>query len=112
VLLQQTSRQTCWPQWMQSHGVSGVNGIAGPRFEHLYMVLQAAVAGLGLGLLPRILIEDEVATGRLVVPFPGTFVSDDAYCLVFPEAKRNESRLELFRAWIHEEARKPTAPSP
>jgi len=108
VLLQQTSRQTCWPEWMQSRGVHGVNGLAGPRFEHLYMVLQAAVAGLGLGLLPRILIEDEVATGRLVAPFPGTFTSEDAYCLVFPEAKKNESRLELFRSWIHEEARRQT----
>jgi LysR family glycine cleavage system transcriptional activator len=112
VLLQQTSRQTCWTQWMDSRDVHDVNALAGPRFEHLYMVLQATLAGLGLGLLPRILIEDEVATGRLVAPYAGGFKSEEAYCLVYPESKRNESRLESFRTWIHEEAqRRIEAPS-
>lgn len=106
VLLQQTSRQTRWQEWMDRNGVHGPNALTGLRFEHLYMVMQAAIAGLGVGLLPRILVQDEIASGRLVMPFgeSGSFVCDDAYCLVYPEAKKGDPKLDIFRNWILREA--------
>lgn len=104
VLLQQATRYNRWCDWLRVHNVSDVNAWAGPRFEHVYMVMQAAVAGLGLALLPKILIEDEVALGRLVMPFDDTFVVDDVYFLVYPASKKSDPKLVIFREWALAEA--------
>ena len=75
-----------------------------PRFEHFYMIMQAAVAGLGVALLPRLLVKEDVSARRLVIPFEAPFQGEDAYCLVYPPAKRSDSRLEPLRRWLLEEA--------
>lgn len=105
ILLQQTSRHNNWQEWLEKNNASHVNPWAGPRFEHVYMVVQAAVAGLGIALIPRLLALDELASGRLVIPFPGaTLITQDAYCLVYPAAKKSDPKLTIFRRWLQEQA--------
>ena len=41
---------------------------AGPRFAQYSAIIQAARSGLGIGLVPRILVEDELAGGDLYSP--------------------------------------------
>src|SRR3546814_15506892 len=62
VLLQQTRRPRKWREWFEAMGVSGLDAGAGPRFEHFYMIAQAAIAHLGNGLVPRLLVEDDIAS--------------------------------------------------
>ena len=104
MLLQHARRPNAWREWLDAHQVRGVNASAGPRFEHMYMIMQAAAAGLGVGLLPRLLVNDDVAAGRLMIPFEGNFLSREAYCLVYPEAKRNDPKVDVFRCWLLREA--------
>ncbi|MGB3291261.1 MAG: transcriptional regulator GcvA [Burkholderiaceae bacterium] len=104
VLLQQTRRPRKWREWFDAMGVSDIDSAAGPRFEHFYMIAQAAIAHLGIGLVPRLLVEDDIANGRLVVPLPKPFYSGDSYCLVYPPSKRNDPKLEQFRRWLISEA--------
>jgi LysR family glycine cleavage system transcriptional activator len=111
VLLQHTRRPNQWREWLEAKNANQVNGWAGPRFEHFYMISQAAVAHLGLGLLPRLLIEDDLAAGRLVIPLDEPYKSQEAYCLVYPASKRNDPRLELFRRWLLAEAKVPASAS-
>jgi len=103
-LLQQIHRPNWWSDWLVAKGGSTVNAWAGPRFEHFYMIMQAAVAGLGVALLPRLLVREDIAARRLVIPFESPFEGQDAYCLVYPPAKRSDTRLELLRQWLLEEA--------
>jgi len=72
-VLLQHARRPMWREWLDAHQVHGVNASAGPRFEHMYMIMQAAVAGMGVALLPRILVNDDVGAGRLMMPFEGSF---------------------------------------
>jgi LysR family transcriptional regulator, glycine cleavage system transcriptional activator len=104
VLLQHARRPNAWREWLDAHQVHGVNASAGPRFEHMYMIMQAAAAGLGVALLPRLLVNDDVAAGRLMIPLEGSFMSREAYCLVYPEAKRNDPKVDVFRRWLLREA--------
>jgi LysR family glycine cleavage system transcriptional activator len=104
VLLQHTRRPENWCKWLEAKEATQVNGWAGPRFEHFYMIAQAAIAHLGVALLPRLLIEDDLAAGRLVVPLDELFRSAESYCLVYSASKRNDPRLELFRRWLLDEA--------
>lgn len=100
-LLQHGRRPNTWRLWFEAAGANVANHWSGPSFEHFYMVLQAAVAGLGVALLPRLLVADEIASGRLITVLDRPYRTDDAYYIVYPEAKRDEPKLGRFRTWLH-----------
>jgi LysR family transcriptional regulator, glycine cleavage system transcriptional activator len=104
-LLQHTTRPNAWLEWLTAADNSTINGLKGPRFEHFSMVIQAAIAGIGVAVLPRFLVEDEVAAGRLVVPLDIAVRSEHAYYLVYPEEKSELPALRAFRDWLLAEAR-------
>jgi DNA-binding transcriptional LysR family regulator len=67
------------------------------------MVIQAAIAGLGVGLLPSFLVQRELADGRLATPFPGQVTKTaKAYWLAVPPRSRELPALGAFRAWLLE----------
>lgn len=102
-LLQHVTRPDAWHQWLQACDVEHVDGRAGPRFEQFYMVIQAAIAGLGLAVLPRFLIQEELASKRLVVAIDRPVKSAYAYYLVYPERKSDLRRVTAFRDWLVEQ---------
>ena len=68
-LLHIATRPRGWADWLAASGLSDIDGENGPKFEHFTMAMQAAVAGLGVALLPTFAITDELATGRIIAPF-------------------------------------------
>lgn len=100
-LLQLDSRRAGWEEWFAAMGVSGVDGRRGPRFEHHLMVIQAAIAGLGVALLPTFLVRQELDSGSLVNPFGGLAVpTAKAYWLAYPERSLELPALVAFRDWL------------
>ncbi|MFG1270498.1 transcriptional regulator GcvA [Xanthobacter sp. DSM 14520] len=99
-LLQQSKRPNIWREWFAQAGIVGVNPWAGPRFEHFYMVIQAAIAGLGCALLPEILIGDELKSGRLIAPFSARLKTQEAYYLVLTEKAVGIDSCDIFKNWI------------
>ncbi|MNC33998.1 Glycine cleavage system transcriptional activator [compost metagenome] len=70
------------------------------------MLAQAAMHGMGVALIPPLMIQRELAEGRLVVPLQHALqLSDKAYYLVIPERKLELAALRAFRDWLAEEAR-------
>jgi DNA-binding transcriptional LysR family regulator len=65
-----TTRPQAWQDWFRHVGVDCPNALSGPRFEQLAMVIQAAVAGMGVALMPKFMVETEISLGQLHVPFP------------------------------------------
>ena len=60
-----------WPNWLELNGGSKLAGIAeGPTFETGELAIRAAVEGLGVIVMDRLLVERELETGRLVDLFP------------------------------------------
>jgi LysR family transcriptional regulator, glycine cleavage system transcriptional activator len=99
-LLHLSTRPHAWKQWAKSAGLEGLDSGRGPHFDHFSMVAQAAVAGLGAAILPKFLVLDELASGRLVIPFGPTETSVNAYYLVYPERKAGLASLQKFRGWL------------
>jgi DNA-binding transcriptional LysR family regulator len=99
-LLQHVTRPQAWQEWLRACGVEDLDGRIGPRFEQFHMVIQAAIAGVGLALLPQFLIQEELAGGRLVVAIDRPVVSEYAYYLVYPERKADSQRVVCFRDWL------------
>ena len=100
VLLQQTTRPTQWADWLEQVGAEAMHALRGPRYEQFAMIAQAAVSGLGAALLPRFLVETEIASGALVELFPQALTSTDAYYLVYPESRAQTPLVRAFRDWI------------
>ncbi len=100
VLLQQTTRPAQWADWFEQVGAESTHALRGPRFEQFAMIAQAAVSGLGVALLPRFLVENEITAGALVELFPHALTSTDAYYLVYPESRANAPLVQAFRDWL------------
>lgn len=103
-LLHQTTRPTAWADWCEIAGVDLEGVHRGPRYEQFAMIAQAAGAGLGVALLPRVLIEDELASGRLEILFEHELASPSAYYWVVPETKAATPALRAFTQWITAQA--------
>ena len=103
-LLQQTTRPYAWRAWFDIQGVRHDHDVAGPRYELFSMLIQAAVHGLGIALVPALLVEEELASGKLIAASPLASGVDKSYYLVLPEWKAENPLLRTFADWLREEA--------
>ena len=99
-LLRQATRPRAWGEWFAAQGLDPERALNGPSFEQFAMVAQAAVAGLGLAIVPRFLVEDELKSGALTIPIEQPIESKQAYWLVYPEQKKDRPALKAFREWL------------
>ncbi|PUA20381.1 LysR substrate-binding domain-containing protein [Glaciimonas sp. PCH181] len=103
-LLQQGTRPYVWRQWFSSLNLSVERDVVGARMELFSMLIEAAIHGLGAALVPRFLVEAELADGRLVEPVRHSLASDRSYYFIYPEHKADDPVLTAFLQWIIHEA--------
>ncbi len=103
-LLHLTSRPNAWRNWFHKMELSGISAMQGSRYEHFSILISAACAGLGIALIPRFLIVNELARKELTIAFDCPLQSSGAYYLVTPEDNISNAALQSFRAWILAEA--------
>lgn len=103
-LLQQSTRPYAWRQWFESLGLTIEGDMTGPRYELFSMLSQAAIHQIGIALIPRFLVEDELAAGQLTMPVNHAYISDKSYRLIYPEQKADSAVLQHFRDWLEIEA--------
>jgi len=99
-LLQQSTRIEGWRQWFEAAGVNAPLALSGPRYELFSMTAAAASNGLGLALVPRLLIEAELARGELVVACNQPLQGERAYYLVSPQRTDERPAITSFRSWL------------
>lgn len=93
-----------WRAWIASAHADALDAERGVLFMG-NAVVDAAKAGRGIALLRRSLIEEELRSGNLVQLFPQTLRVDIAYYLVYPQGVLDNGDAEIFRQWLHREAR-------
>lgn len=89
-----------WATWLQATGHAGIDAARGPRFVAGTLVMDAARNGQGVALATTSIAHDDIASGRLVRPFPGSLATDCAYYLLVPDAKRERDDVAAFRSWL------------
>ena len=104
-MLHLTSRPDAWRHWCDSVGISAVNAMQGARYEYFSILISAARAGLGIALIPRFLIAEELEKKQLAIAYNSPLKSNDAYYLVYPEENLSSSALKQFRKWLFEEVK-------
>ncbi len=99
-LLQQSTRPFGWSQWFDALGVAAPHALSGPRYELFSMTATAAIHGLGVALVPRLLVETELARGDLVVACDQPLRGERAYYLVTPLRDTEPQAVMHFRHWL------------
>lgn len=100
-LLHTASRPQAWPNWARSNGLDPAALRYGQGFEHLYYLLEAALAGLGVAIAPQLLVADDVAAGRLLAPWG--FTETPARLALWVPARSADRRAERLAAWLRAE---------
>lgn len=102
-LLHISSRPDAWSGWFKAQGLSA-QGSKGMYFEQFLTAAQAAVAGLGVVLLPKFLVQNELDRRELVLIFDQPLKSDYGYFLVTPRDKSDYTPVTAFREWLLHQA--------
>jgi LysR family glycine cleavage system transcriptional activator len=91
-----------WKRWFAAAGVAEPEDNAGMGIwlDSQLMEGNAAIAGHGMAVLLPMFWKNELASGRLVAPFPIISLDGFAYWLVYPEHKRNLPKIRAFREWM------------
>lgn len=66
-LLQQTTRPHIWDEWFNLHAITHPHSARGQRHELFSMLAVAANHGMGMALIPKMLIEKELKSKDLVI---------------------------------------------
>ncbi|QCI10014.1 LysR family transcriptional regulator [Pseudomonas putida] len=100
-LLHTTSRPQAWPTWAAEQALDPAALQYGQAFEHLYYLLEAAVAGLGVAIAPQPLVADDLRAGRLSAPW-GFSPTRAALALWVPR-RAADGRAEQLAQWLRRE---------
>ena len=92
------SRPQAWPTWLASQQLPAAQLRLGTGFAHLYYLLEAAVAGVGVAIAPEPLVADELRSGRLVAPWG--FVQTDGHWALCTPAGRGDARTAALADWL------------
>lgn len=99
-----------WQRYAEESGIPLAHPAIGARFDLHAMLIEAALAGLGVALVPRLYVETELAQGRLVAPWPEGKTTSKTFCLVLPESiGLSAEPIKAFARWLLDEAQNETA---
>ena len=93
-----------WEEWLKAAGVSGIDVDRGPHFSHAVLAIEAAADSLGVVVTIPLLAANELAVGRLVMPFKLQVPAKSAYYAVSNDAAGARPAVAAFREWLLEEA--------
>jgi LysR family glycine cleavage system transcriptional activator len=106
VLLHTSNNSDDWRQWLTAAGLpSDLSRLPGITFDLILMTVQAAIDGIGVAMGRTSYVQDDIAKGRLVVPFNIALPADAGFYLVSPEGVAEPPKLKAFRQWLLASAR-------
>jgi LysR family glycine cleavage system transcriptional activator len=90
-----------WRLWLTAAGLpADIAKQPGITFDMIFMTIQAAIDGIGVAMGRTSYVQDDIAKGRLVVPFKIALPADAGFYLVSPEGRREAPKLAAFRQWV------------
>ena len=90
-----------WRLWLTAAGLpTNLSKQPGVTFDIMFMTIQAAIDGIGVAMGRTSYVKDDIAKGRLVVPFEITLPVDAGFYLVSPDGRADSPKLSAFRNWL------------
>jgi LysR family transcriptional regulator, glycine cleavage system transcriptional activator len=89
-----------WAEWLASAGVEGIDPTSGITFDSTTFAVESAVQGEGVVLGRTMLVDADLAAGRLVRPFAHVMKSPSSFYVVYPPEAIRQRKVRLFRDWL------------
>ncbi len=101
-ILDTATRPNAWKEWADLVNCNDIQLMPHERYEHFYLVIEAAVSQLGVALVPRYLVEREIESGQLVAPL-GFIDSSYSLNLWIAPHERLRDDVRKLAAWIRKQ---------
>lgn len=98
-LLHHEQAAHAWRKWAAHHKLDEALALAGPRFAQYSAIIQAVVSGLGAGLVPRVLVEEDLDQ-KSVATFGEALELGQGHYLCFDPVRLERPVFAAFRSWI------------
>jgi DNA-binding transcriptional LysR family regulator len=95
-------RPLVWRRCFHKHELPYAAMRLGAQFELTSHLVQAVMAGLGVGLVPSCLVEDELLDGSLKLAIASPLQTGLGYYLFVPPLKADLPLIFAFRSWLME----------
>ena len=99
-LLQQATRPSLWLDWFLDAGLDPITLLRGPRFEQFGMVLAGCRAGLGVALVPEVLVQDDLAAGAVRLVSRRRMRTGTPYVMTYPARSLGVPAFVALRDWL------------
>ena len=109
-MLQHTTLPLAWNGWLAQHSRNAAPSSTepdianGPRYDLMFMAMNAAVAGLGIALLPSFMATPLVAARRLTPLSTTVWQAPGGYYLSQSPLMRSDMAFTTFREWLSKQA--------
>jgi len=95
-----------WEVWLKAAGVKSIDAKRGARFSHAVLAFEAAMDAVGVVASMPALAAEDLAAGRLIMPFDLKVPLESAYYMVSEEHAATRPAVAAFRDWMIAEAAK------
>lgn len=92
-----------WRDWANERDIADLDLKQGLSFDRSFMSISAAIDGLGLVLESILLVERELAGGKLVLPLGADPALLTFHRLLYLESKANLPKMVAFKGWLFEQ---------
>ncbi len=99
-LLFHTNYPDNWACWLAGVGCAHAPLAPAADFELVSLLVQAVIAGLGVAVVQRCLVETDLAAGRIAIAVPQAVEIDRGYYLCRPSGRAAPAALHDFRQWL------------
>ena len=100
-LLHALARPDDWKLWLDRFGSAAIDPYSGRNYENSVLAYQAATQGHGVAIAQVGIMQSELATSNLVLPFDKQLNrGDHTYYLVTPNNKPHSLELDIFKNWL------------
>ena len=93
-----------WDFYLDGIGAGGQDVRRGHTFNRNHLTIEAAIAGIGVAIARRTLLNDELERGALIVPFGVAIPNHKRYVLLYPPGGLNQPGARAVHDWLVEEA--------
>lgn len=103
-LLHPTPDRRDWRSWLERMGLSAQVSLKGGQvFDTLELGMIAAARGYGVSMGDLLMVAEDVAQGRLSLPWPTAVASGENYYLVWPKTRPGGERLRRLAEFLQGE---------
>ncbi|MFD2264999.1 transcriptional regulator GcvA [Lacibacterium aquatile] len=90
-----------WPEFIETAlGSKAPMASKGVRFNQTALAIDAAVAGQGMALASRFLVEQDIKAGRLICPFSASLRGQFDFYILAPRKQRHVAATAKVREWL------------